>query len=123
MKRWYLAGLWLFAIAVIIWLADTHRARPLFDWVESHHGSDKVGHFLIIGAMAFFANVALRGRRIGLFQLGSVAVAVVFIAEEFTQKLIPWRSFDWGDIAADLAGIVVFDLLSRWVLRSRRSGR
>ena len=119
MKRWYLAGLWLAAVAAIIWLADTYRARPFFTWMERHPGSDKVGHFILIGGMAFFANVALRGRKLGWMQLGSLGVALVFIAEEFSQRVIPWRTFDLGDIAADIAGIVFFDLLSRPVLRSR----
>ena len=116
-KRWYFAGAWLVGIAFIIWLADTRRAPAFFDWIHHHTGSDKVGHFFLIGGMAFFANVALRGRTLAKIQLGSLLVAIVFVAEEFTQKNIPSRTFDLGDLAADFAGIVVFDLLSRMVMR------
>jgi VanZ family protein len=121
MKRWYFAGVWLAVIAFVIWLADTSRAKPLFEWIEHHPGSDKVGHFFLIGGMAFFANLALRGRNLARIQIGSLFVAAVFVAEEFTQKNIPSRTFDWRDLAADFVGIMVFDILSRCVLRKSES--
>ncbi len=121
-KRWLLAAVWAGAIAFIIWLADTGRARPFFNWIERHTGSDKVGHFVLVGGMAFFANLALRGRRVGPIQLGSLIVAVVFVAEEFTQRNFATRMFDWGDLAANFAGIICFDLLFRY-LEKRRGPR
>lgn len=119
MIRWILASLWLAFVGGIIWMADTHRGRTFMDWVERTPGGDKLGHFFLIGMMAFFLNVALRGRRLGKVQVGSLIVAIVFVAEEFTQLRFPWRHFDVGDLAADFIGIAVADWLSR-VFQARR---
>ena len=120
-KRWLFATLWLVSIVVIIWLADTQRAQPLFDWVKEHNGSDKLGHFLLIGGWRSLPVSRCVGARIGGMQLGSVIVAIVFVAEEFAQLKIPSRTFDYGDLAADFAGICVFDLFSRIVSRRRKA--
>jgi hypothetical protein len=47
------------------------------------------------------------------FLLGSMIVAVLCTIEEFTQIRIPWRTFDYGDLAADYAGILFFGWLAR----------
>ena len=115
-RTWLPAALWLGFVTLIIVLADTHHARWLFTWIESHGGSDKAGHFVLIGGMAFFANLALRGRTFPLlgrrWLVGSTAVALVFTAEEISQKFNPYRHFDYGDLAADFAGILFFSWLS-----------
>jgi polysaccharide biosynthesis protein VpsQ len=117
LRRWLFAGAWIVFIAVIIWLADTNRARALFNFVERHPGADKVGHFFLIGGTGLFLNLALKLKRIGPLLLGSVIVAVVFTAEEFSQLHFSSRHFDLYDLAADFAGIVFFDLLVRFLKR------
>jgi len=102
-------------VAAIIWLADTSRARWFFNWLESYPGTDKAGHFVLIGGMAFMLNLALR-RRLGPFLLGSVLVAIVFTCEEFSQLHFSTRHFDWGDLAADFAGIAFFEWPARRIL-------
>ena len=63
----------------------------------------------MIGGLAFLANLALRGRRVPILGrrllLGSLAVLIVFTAEEYSQKFNRRRHFDYGDLAADYAGI------------------
>lgn len=126
-RTWLPAALWLAFIALIIALADTHHARWLFTWIEHHTGSDKAGHFVLIGGMAFFANLALRGRTFPLFGwrwlVGSAAVALIFTAEEISQKFNRYRHFDYGDLAADFAGILVFGWLARRALRLRPASK
>jgi hypothetical protein len=67
--------------------------------------------------MAFFLNTSLRVREVAAFGrsflLGSMIVAAVFTIEEITQMRIPWRTFDYGDLAADYAGILFFGWLAR----------
>ena len=103
------AAVWFAFIVFVTYLADTGGAPWLFAWIERVPGSDKVGHFFLIGGLAFLANLALRGRRVPLFGrrllLGSLAVLVVFTAEEYSQKFNRRRHFDYGDLAADYAGI------------------
>ncbi|MEO8351841.1 MAG: VanZ family protein [Chthoniobacteraceae bacterium] len=96
--------------------------RPRLDhfprgYARRDPGSDKLGHFLLIGGMAFFLNLALRartfrwlGRR---WLIGSVLVAVAFTLEELSQRFISSRSFDLVDLAADFAGILFFGWLAR----------
>ncbi len=110
-------GLWLAGIVWIIFLADTRGARRIFFWIQRHPGSDKVGHFLLIGGMAFFLNLALRARTFRWlgrsWLLGSALVAVAFTLEEVSQRFIASRSFDLVDLAADFAGILFFGWLAR----------
>ena len=124
-KRWLPALAWLAFVGFIIWLADTGSARWFFNWIERTPGSDKAGHFVLIGAMAFFLNLALRCRRLGPILLGSLIVFVVFAGEEFSQLFIPGRHFDWIDLSADVLGIATADFLARRFFaspsRSRRA--
>jgi hypothetical protein len=82
-------------------------------------GSDKVLHATLIGAAAFWFNLVLEGRR---WRGAPVAVLVpltLALVEEIVQGLVPWRSLDALDLAADLIGLVVFWLISE---RVRRGG-
>lgn len=125
LRRWLPTLLWLAVISSIIWVADTHRARPLFDLVESVPYGDKAGHFLLIGAMAFFLNLSLRGWGWRVLDLplpaGSVLVALLCTLEEFTQLRLPWRHFDYYDLAADYAGILFFGSAAVLILRRKRN--
>jgi VanZ family protein len=57
------------------------------------------------------------------YLLGSWIVAVIVLIEEFSQLFIRGRTFDFGDLLSDLAGIVVFGEIALFVCqkRSRRS--
>jgi VanZ family protein len=118
LKRWLPAAAWLALVGTIVGLADAGGARWLFDWIERTPGSDKVGHFVLIGAMAFFLNIALHARRAGPVLLGSVLVFAVFAVEETSQLFIPRRHFDWGDLTADVLGIALADWLARVAVRT-----
>lgn len=115
--RWLWFGLYLLMVVAVIAAADSGRFRPFFTWVNRIHYADKVGHFVTIGALAFFLNRALGGRvlRLGPVQLllGGVIVAVVMTGEESSQIWIPSRRFEWGDLAANYAGVVVAQLICR----------
>jgi hypothetical protein len=120
LTRWLFTGGWLLFVATIIYFADRHLARSFFSFVQQTPGADKAGHFLLIGGGAFFLNISLRVREVSAFGrkflLGSIIVAVVFTIEEITQMRIPWRTFDYGDLAADYAGIFFFGWLARRVI-------
>jgi glycopeptide antibiotics resistance protein len=117
LKRWLPVAAWLALVGTIIGLADAGGARWLFDWVERTPGADKLGHFVLIGAMAFLLNIALRARQAGPVLLGSLLVFAIFTAEEFSQLFIPHRHFDWGDLAANVLGIALADRLARPAVR------
>lgn len=118
--RWA-AVAWLILVMVIIFCADRRLLQPLFLYVNNHSGLDKLGHFVLIGGMALFLNLALGlretrwlGRR---WLLGSLIVGVVCVFEEISQFWFPSRSFDLLDLASDFAGILFFGWLARMVFR------
>jgi hypothetical protein len=122
--RWGLALGWLAFITLIIICADEGILKPVYAFVGTHPGSDKVGHFLLIGGMAFLLNIALGLREmrwLGVgWLLGSVIVGTIFTLEEISQIWIPSRSFDLLDLAGDFGGILFFGWLAKWVVRRFR---
>ncbi|MCG8590060.1 MAG: VanZ family protein [Proteobacteria bacterium] len=74
--------------------------------------SDKLGHFLLIGLLAYSAVVTLAPRRVAGRRFGALAscgmVAAVITLEEFSQTFIATRSFSWLDLGASYAGIAAF---------------
>jgi hypothetical protein len=120
-QRWFPFALVLSFVVAIIAVADSGIARPFFDWINRHMGGDKVGHFILLGGLAFTFNRALGGRcaRMGplFIQVGGLLIGLAITCEEFSQIWIPGRTFDWGDLAANYAGIACADWLGRRWLR------
>lgn len=88
-----------------------------FELVRLIPYGDKAGHMLLFGFLTLFANVATS---FGSIRIGKVhcywgtIVVIVFVAvEELSQALIPTRTLDAADFAADMIGILVFTIISR----------
>ncbi|MEA3208518.1 MAG: polysaccharide biosynthesis protein VpsQ [Chthoniobacter sp.] len=113
MNRWLPTLLWLALVVVIIYLADRHLAPSVFGWIDRHLASDKLGHFVLIGGLAGMLNFSLRCRRWRGWLVGSLIVAALCSLEELSQAFIPVRHCDWGDLAADFLGILVFGWIAR----------
>jgi undecaprenyl-diphosphatase len=82
--------------------------------------ADKVLHMILIGALAFWLNLWLPDRQL---QMGRVRLPVAIVlpfalaaVEELMQSWSPIRTFDLGDLASDLVGLLLFYTLSRWVM-------
>lgn len=120
-RRWLRFGAVLAVVFGAIFAADVGGATLLFDWVKEHPGSDKIGHFILLGSLSFSLNIALRGRRqpIGRWRpnLGGLAVGVIITLEEISQIWISTRQFEWADLVANYAGIACADWLARRRLR------
>ena len=98
-------------ILIVVALANVGLVYEVFPFINSVPGQDKTGHFILMGIMAFLANLSLRGRwveccRVRLY-LGSLIVLICVVAEEFSQLFMAARGFDLGDLAADLLGILI----------------
>jgi VanZ family protein len=95
-----LFGLWCLGwlITAVLLLA------PLYSpWTLSH--ADLVAHFLTFACLAFAAvGFSHRGRELTLLALTTVAGGV---ALEFAQGLVPQRTFDILDIAANTLGALL----------------
>ncbi len=83
--------------------------------------ADKILHALLIGGVAFWLNLLLRGRAIELGRLAlPIAIVLPFavaLVEEFFQAASPVRTFDLIDVLFDLIGLIVAWWLSHRLLR------
>jgi undecaprenyl-diphosphatase len=82
--------------------------------------TDKVMHFVLFGAVTFWLNLWVQGRKVSLWDRSvPLAVALPFLIatlEEGAQQLSPLRSSSWSDLSSDLLGMMVFWGLSQWLL-------
>lgn len=114
--------LYIGLILLLIGLADVGQLSlfgiPVSQLSQAIPYFDKLGHFFLIGTLAFFVNLSLGCRRVNLgthpVLLGSSLVFVLVVAEEFSQIYFPLRSFDWQDLLADIAGIYLFGYLAEY---------
>ena len=69
----------------------------IFLSIQSTPFFDKVGHFCLMGGLAFVVNLALQGRRFRLLglsiYLGSMIVLICVAAEELSQAFIFHKKF------------------------------
>lgn len=119
--RWAMAVAWVLMCGFIIYLADHGLLRPIYKFIGVYPGSDKIGHFVLIGASAGLLNLALglhTVRWLGRdWLLGSVIIVVFCTLEEISQHWLPARSFDLLDLAGDYAGIFCFGWLAKRIAR------
>jgi polysaccharide biosynthesis protein VpsQ len=117
LRHWLPLAGWLGLVAAIIACADKGWAPRLFALLGHVPLGDKAGHFALIGTLAWLLNYALLRRKVTLgfwrVQLGSLIIALLMTAEEASQIWIPGRHFDFGDLAANYAGIACAGLLTR----------
>lgn len=108
----------------IISAANTKTNNGLLSFSGGVPYGDKIGHFLVMGLLSLLVNLLLNSRRQSIgkrkFLLGSLIVAGIVTAEEFTQIFIPSRTFSPFDLVADYAGILFFGRLAFWCSRPRR---
>ena len=66
--------------------------------------SDKVAHFVAYAVVGALAVLSLPARWWWLAWLATVAMGLLL---EIAQAATPYRSFEWGDLAADAVGALV----------------
>jgi hypothetical protein len=121
--RWLTALFVLFLLAVI-YAANRGLGPHLFGFIYTMPGGDKLGHFLLIGTLAFLANLSFGAPRVRLGSLSllapSVVVGSLVTLEEASQLLFPARTFSLTDLACDFAGILLFGRLAAWIVERRQ---
>lgn len=97
------------AIGYISWLAYTGRGKPMFDFLRTLPGGDKLGHIVLmfLASVAMSAVFCFKGFKIGCWRIyiGALLVLVVISIDEYCQQFSFWRSFDWLDIACNVVGV------------------
>ena len=103
-------------ITSIVYVADMRRCPGFFAWVAAMPHLDKVMHCLLMGSLAWVANIALRHHRFSLSSTrlltGSCLAGIIVAAEEYSQQWFPARSCDPWDFLADGIGIMLAGWLS-----------
>lgn len=126
MKTRAVTALYVLLLACIVYLAGHQRHHVLFNFIRAVPGGDKLGHFLLMGLLSFLVNTSLRCRTVGVrgrrLLLGSLLVAAVVAAEEFSQLFIRYRRFDLLDLLCDFLGVWLFGRAALR-LRARRTRR
>lgn len=119
-----LACLYIALLIIIVWIADHREYHHAFDLIRALPYGDKVGHFLLMGMLAFVVNLLLKGKRWRIFGryflAGSVIALLCVVIEECSQLFIRYRTFDWFDLLADAIGIFLFGRLAAYL--SRKAG-
>ncbi len=119
--RWLPFLLFAAFIGFVVYLANSGQGGTYWSFLDDIPYGDKLGHFWLMGTLSLLLNLALRARtvRIGpvTVLLGSLIVAVVVTAEEFTQIFLPGRTFDLIDLGADYLGIFLAGRLAAWLYR------
>jgi len=73
---------------------------------------DKVLHFVLLGGASFLARKATGDARVAGVPGGPVAVGLMSVIDECAQAFFPTRTFSLADLAANIAGVVVFGWLA-----------
>src|SRR3569832_3012814 len=105
-----------FAHLALVIAATVLATRGRFPTTVFQAPYDKAGHLAAYGGLAFLAvgffGHARRWRVLAIL----LAVAT---AEEFSQRLFPTRTFDVGDLAMNVLGIVGLGMMAAVVVRRR----
>lgn len=117
-KLWIALGcLW---VGLVIILSLTPAPPQPFGFP----GEDKVGHVVAYGfLMTWFALIYEPGRAYLYLGLGFALMGIIL---ECTQEALGYRTFQWGDAAANAVGVVAGWLLSKTPLSTallRMEGR
>ncbi|MGE3630795.1 MAG: trypsin [Sandaracinaceae bacterium] len=116
-------------LAVIVVTANIGGTHTMFGFVADLPAGDKLCHFAMLGLLALLADRALGQRSLRppaaseaapafALPIGPSVVWILVVAEEWSQRYLPTRTFDGWDLFADAVGIVSFTWLGRWLSRS-----
>lgn len=112
-------------LVALVALADSGHGQPLFQLAKKIPAGDKLGHFVLFGTLSFLVNLILRAVEIRWWKFtvlkGSAIVISLVTLEECSQLFFRSRSFDLGDLAADLLGICFCGWLAKRYLAWKQS--
>lgn len=107
----WLTAAFILILTLIVIAANLGLGPVYFPFMYSLPGLDKIGHFLLMGILAFLVNLVLDLKKIQLFRrdflVGSLAVLLVVTLEEISQLFLVFRAFSLLDLIFDLGGILL----------------
>ncbi|WP_394205171.1 VanZ family protein [Shewanella waksmanii] len=112
-------------MAFILWAiysANSGQSTIFSDLVKNVPFGDKVGHFALFGGLSLPLNLSLSMRVYRPLRCywGTLIVGLFALIEECSQALNATRTFDLGDLAADVAGLSCAALLTYMIAKRSR---
>lgn len=105
------AAIFFVFILWVVYLANTGSSSIFFEFVRSFPNGDKLGHLGLFGFLTLTAVVGLKFRSFSWGRLniyyGAALVILFVVIEEGSQYFIPFRTFEFADLAADAVGILL----------------
>ncbi|MEO0897851.1 MAG: VanZ family protein [Bacteroidota bacterium] len=109
--------LYILLLLLILVLVDTGNHKQIYWLVKKIPFGDKIGHFLLMGTLSFFVNMALNLRSFHLWGrdilLGTSLLFLIFTLEELSQGFLPHRTLSVQDWIANTLGIVLAGMLAK----------
>jgi len=109
MKKLIAMLFFLFMLLVAYW-ANTNRMPELLKVAMEFPYSDKLGHFILYGILAYLLTVAMPFRWVKIlrwnFPLGAVLAVVFATLEEISQLFFVTRSASFVDLFSGYSGIM-----------------
>ena len=98
-------------------MADLGLMPNISALLHGYSGLDKVGHFILVGILAWLFNSAFRLGQLNLGGLkifvGTIVIATVVTLEELVQLWIDTRRFELIDLLAGYLGIATSECFLR----------
>ena len=105
---WQFGAVCLVVVGIVV-AADLGWLTVFSKWVHSLPLGDKLVHAVAMGLVCGLADRAFPSPplrpSVAWLRVTPLVVTLLVVGEEFSQRWIPGRNFDWGDLAADLLGI------------------
>jgi hypothetical protein len=102
-------AVWLAALAATVVGELLPGNSTAMRWVGATHINDKTLHFTAYAVLAF---IPVFGFRIGRGIPVAASMIVLGVVLEFAQRLVPFRSFEVGDMMANALGVLSGMLLA-----------
>jgi len=112
----------IYSLLLLLLVAVVDQGGSGYQWIFKMLSivpySDKIGHFLLMGILAFVVNLNFKCHHFQLFGIsflkGSAIVFFLVTLEEFSQIFVHSRTFDLGDLTADYVGILLWGQLAKY---------
>jgi len=124
LNKYKITAIYISLIIIVILVVDSGFTSPFRNWLKvAIPHLDKVGHFLGMGMLAFLLNNMFHksnSPKITLASLAGVIISLPIVTiEEYSQKYLAYRSFSYGDLAADYLGIASFTLMFLFLIKRK----
>ncbi len=117
--------IYLIIILGIILSVNTGIMHEFRKWADFQLPiNDKIAHFMGMGILAYLILKNFAKPNLSLFSK-SVLIPIIIVVsfatiEEFSQRLLSFRSFDLKDLAANYLGILVFSSIFILIHRNKK---